>query len=876
MATETLIIRIRADGTRVVERRIRRIGQTAVGASRQVGLLTSSLGRLSGVLAAIQVIKTANSFVNLQNRIRVLTTDTAEVTAVTKRLVEISNQTRTAVDANARIFNRLALATKNMNFSFEDALGFTKSLSQALIISGTEGAEARGGLIQFSQGLAAGALRGEELRAVLEQLPVVAEVIANQLNVTRGALRQMGEEGRITTDIIIAAFRNARDELERRFARTIPTIGQSFQILQNAFIAFVGDINKSTSIFSVLALILKDIALNLDFIGRVAIGAILVPAFLGLNRVMQTTIATTRLLGGGLLFAAGLVLAFSDKIEILEGKSTTLGDFLGGVFQETGQQIKNLLPSIAEVGKQLGLLSSDLNLEDVTFKEVAIQFAIMSDAILGTAKGLIAALIVLFEGLPKLLEAPIQEFGVELADKALAGLNKQVENAIQSFGGLDKIPPNLLESFERQREAILTIRTGEKKTIVDRFAELGLAAKLAFDKSLGETDFVTKVVERGFGRANKRSQERDLKDAAAAQADLTKNRQEDTEALSKADIALGKINLKLNQNAALARLGSDERKVQQELFRIEAQLRKKSVDLTDKQVIAQLRLAEAKIRSTNETKKEQDIVNRLVEAENKRIENLEIMIRLLQKGTITQKQFGKSADRNLLVFQNFNLFLTNELAKGLQQTLQSLTDLSGAVSGALVGALDTASTALANFALSGFRDIESLKEAFSNLFADLARDITRFIIRLIVLKTISAAFGGVGGAVESGTGGTGIAPSSGGGFGGGATTNVGPTDPGGGGFFSLGSDAPLLQAGGFLGRGRPAIVGEQGPELFVPTESGRVVPNSQAGGQPQVVVTPIIVDDPDEVANFLATDAGADAVVSIIQKRRKQLKGLGA
>jgi tape measure domain-containing protein len=136
------------------------------------------------------------------------------------------------------------LAGKDLGITQKELTQFTESLNQAIILSGASAVEAQAGLIQFSQGIASGALRGDELRSVLEQLPVVADILAKELNVTRGELRELGAQGAITSDIILKAFANARVELSERFARTVPTISQSFQVLRNAVVKTFGEFDK--------------------------------------------------------------------------------------------------------------------------------------------------------------------------------------------------------------------------------------------------------------------------------------------------------------------------------------------------------------------------------------------------------------------------------------------------------------------------------------------------------------------------------------------------------------------------------------------------------------------------------------------------------
>ena len=94
-------------------------------------------------------------------------------------------------------------------------------------------------LIQLTQGLASGRLQGDELRSVLEQLPPLSQAIARELNVPVGSLKQLGSEGKITTDIIIRALERlkatelgALDKSLNTSAETLKRFSIAVELLQ--------------------------------------------------------------------------------------------------------------------------------------------------------------------------------------------------------------------------------------------------------------------------------------------------------------------------------------------------------------------------------------------------------------------------------------------------------------------------------------------------------------------------------------------------------------------------------------------------------------------------------------------------------------------
>ena len=274
------------------------------------GALISQLGTL------------ADTYTNVQNRLRIVTNGTAELSEVTDELFRISNRTRSSFQSTAELYARVGLSARELGVSQRQLLEFTESLNQAVILSGATAQEASAGIIQLAQGMASGALRGDELRSVLEQLPAVADVIARSMGVTRGELRELGTQGRITADIILAAFSEARQELADNFARTVPTIGQSFEVLRNSLIQFVGDFDSFAGASSGLSSAILLLAENMERVAQVAtaLGVILVAhlvnrgialAGVALGNLGGNIVAVTqrfaRMRGSSVAAAAGLV-----------------------------------------------------------------------------------------------------------------------------------------------------------------------------------------------------------------------------------------------------------------------------------------------------------------------------------------------------------------------------------------------------------------------------------------------------------------------------------------------------------------------------------------------------------------------------------------
>lgn len=537
-------------GRRAVEGELSAIERQANGVRTALTRAFAFAGITVGIGGLVQL---ADQYTNVQNRLRTVTDGTAELGAVTKELMTIANNTRSSFASTAELYTRTALAARELGLSQRDTLQFTESLNQAVILSGASAQEAQAGLIQLSQGLSSGTLRGDELRSVLEQLPAVADVIAKQLGVTRGELRKMGEDGEITADKVITAFANAREELDERFGETVPTIGQAFEVLKNNIIGLTGEFLTNSGAVQALSQAILFLAENLDNViplitaAGVAFGAW--RAFAAVSAVLGPMIALEKALGatsaaaalysiaikgatgamngftaaiaanplGALAVAITAIVAllytFADDIKVSSDGLVTLGDVAAATFDlimESIQGVTDFLVSAWDTA--VGAVNSVLSALGTSFTQVM-------SAILDFAKAAINAYIGLwvlagrtiqlawnnFPGFMDTIFTAVVNFGAAAAEALLnvwqtplrliaAGLGELNEEAGARLSGL-------LDNFN------VSIPRRQSSAAGQQFAQ---------DFTAAATDaFSTDYIGDAWGRIMERARERALARAAA-------------------------------------------------------------------------------------------------------------------------------------------------------------------------------------------------------------------------------------------------------------------------------------------------------------------------------------------------------------------------
>lgn len=392
---EILIIEIREDGARVVKRSINDIGKTADATQDSVKQLKGLLGGLVTSKVLKDTIMLGDAYANLMNRLRVVTSSNFELNAAMEGVFDMTVKTRTSLEANVDMYARVALNTKQMGLAMQDVLEFSTALNHAIILSGVTAREAQWGMVQFSQALAAGALRGDELRAVMEQLPVVTKVIAKHMGVTRGELRLLAFQGRVTSRVMVEAFSGeAAEELARLFQMRIPTIDQGLTTLRSSLIRFIGEQDQAVQGTSTLAQGLLLVARNMDILGRLAeiagviIGSVLLTNLMSVLKGMKlfslsVLKANKSLLAFGI--AATTIAVFADKIKVSNIGMATLSD----IMVQFGSQVK-IAADEALVFAANMVTASEVEFTEpmTTIQELTMSIARFSDRFVGVFKGL--------------------------------------------------------------------------------------------------------------------------------------------------------------------------------------------------------------------------------------------------------------------------------------------------------------------------------------------------------------------------------------------------------------------------------------------------------------------------------------------------------
>ncbi|CBJ81180.1 putative tail component [Xenorhabdus bovienii SS-2004] len=232
-------------------------------------------GAFAGIFATSKLIETADKWTNLNSRLKLATASSIDLANSQRLLMEMSQKTGTSFEANATVFARAAAPMRALQYASQDIVNMTEALSTGLRISGANASESSSVLVQFSQAMSSGVLRGEEFNAMAENGSRIIQALADGMGVARTQLKGMANDGLLTMDKVIPALLSQLEKLKAEGLSMGATVEKSLMRVQNAFMEWIGGANEATGTTRVLAGVLDDLSKNINDVaaaGAVAVG----------------------------------------------------------------------------------------------------------------------------------------------------------------------------------------------------------------------------------------------------------------------------------------------------------------------------------------------------------------------------------------------------------------------------------------------------------------------------------------------------------------------------------------------------------------------------------------------------------------------------
>lgn len=268
----------------------REMNETAINATTLKNTLNGLKGMLAGLgvtVGAKELLDMAEGFKSLEAKVKLATGEGVNFVNAMDGLKAVANETNAGLDETATLFTKIDGAGKALGLTQKESLEVTKSINQAIKLSGGSAESSAAAIQQLVQGLQSGVLRGDEFNSVMEQAPELAKVMADGLGVTTHQLRAMASEGKLTDKTIITAMQSQAGAIEARYKQLPVTVGDAITGLKNELMLFVGSLDKELGGSNALAKFIMGIKDNLANLDPATVEAIKL-AFENLGEIAQT------------------------------------------------------------------------------------------------------------------------------------------------------------------------------------------------------------------------------------------------------------------------------------------------------------------------------------------------------------------------------------------------------------------------------------------------------------------------------------------------------------------------------------------------------------------------------------------------------------
>jgi tape measure domain-containing protein len=250
------------------DRAAQRLNTSIKGSSSAfAGLLSVASG---GILAGA-IIQAADAFAGMRSKIALSISAADDLLAVEKQLYQQAIANRAALEPIVSLYQRIRGSRADL--SNEQTLEITDRFSKSLVISGASAQGAASATLQFSQAIAGGVLRAEEFNSIIESNVRFVKLLADNLGVSVGQIRNLVNEGAITSDVIFKAIRENGADLDAEFTKIPLTVSSALVNVRNAFTNYVGLADQAGGSSAKLAGFINSIANDFDRLAEVVLVA---------------------------------------------------------------------------------------------------------------------------------------------------------------------------------------------------------------------------------------------------------------------------------------------------------------------------------------------------------------------------------------------------------------------------------------------------------------------------------------------------------------------------------------------------------------------------------------------------------------------------
>lgn len=236
------------------------------GAKFAVTALVGALATVGIGLGIRELAEAADSYTNLSARINIATSEGGNFQQAMAGVHQVALMTNTSLDATAGLFTKVNDVGKQMGMTQQQSLDLVKTINMAIQTGGGSAQASEAAIVQLTQALQSGVLRGDEFNSIMEQAPGISKALAQSLGVTTGELRKMAENGELSAEKVIKALQSQSAAIEADYAKFPTTIGNALQRITTQWQILIGTMDQANGASATVAQWLVTLADNMDVV----------------------------------------------------------------------------------------------------------------------------------------------------------------------------------------------------------------------------------------------------------------------------------------------------------------------------------------------------------------------------------------------------------------------------------------------------------------------------------------------------------------------------------------------------------------------------------------------------------------------------------
>ena len=211
-----------------------------------ISKLGAAMAALGVGFGASELASVADEFSNIASRVSIAVGETGNFEGAMEGVKNVALATNSNLTATTMLFTKINDAGKELGLTQQQSLDLTETINKAMQLGGGAASSNEAAIVQLTQSLASGVLRGDEFNSIMEQAPGISKALAASLGVTTGELRGMAAEGKLSAQTVISALQEQSATIATEYEKLPVTVDKALQNIRTQWMILIGEFNQDS------------------------------------------------------------------------------------------------------------------------------------------------------------------------------------------------------------------------------------------------------------------------------------------------------------------------------------------------------------------------------------------------------------------------------------------------------------------------------------------------------------------------------------------------------------------------------------------------------------------------------------------------------